>query len=64
MDEAVFLYALGHADDPASCLDCCHWCICGGCALAGDPAVEAFTDPYNGPNDADMSRCPGFREDR
>jgi hypothetical protein len=48
-------------DDPASCLDCRHWCIRDGCALAGDPAVDAFTDPYNG-QDADMRHCPGFEE--
>ena len=47
---------------PASCLDCRHWCICDGCAMAGDPAVDAFTDPYNNPDDADMRHCPGFEE--
>jgi hypothetical protein len=50
------------SDLPATCLDCAHWCVCGGCELAGNPAVAAFTDPYNGLNDADMSHCPGFEE--
>jgi hypothetical protein len=62
MFEADFLYELGQLDGPASCLDCRHWCVCEGCALAGNSAVDAFTDPYNSPQDADMSHCPGFEE--
>ncbi|MBD2428420.1 hypothetical protein [Phormidium sp. FACHB-1136] len=58
----IFDFEIDATDCPASCLDCAHWCPAAGCALAGNPAVDAFTDPYNGPNDADMSHCPGFED--
>ena len=49
-----------------SCLDCCNYspddAPDGFCKLANQPAVQRFcSENYL---DADMSRCPGFREDR
>lgn len=62
MDEADFLYELGHVDETASCLDCRHWCISEGCAMADDPAVDAFTTSPANYDDADMRHCPGFED--
>lgn len=55
-------FEIDTSDLPASCLDCANWCISEGCAMADDAAVDAFTDPYNNPDDADMRHCPGFTE--
>lgn len=51
-----------------TCLDCCN---CqpdtapdGYCKVSDQPAVKRFCADTRNYTNADMSRCPGFREDR
>ena len=50
-----------------TCLDCCNFSEDGPdgfCKVANHPSVKRYTsDPANYRN-ADMSACPGFREDK